>query len=75
MVPIAPDVFAEILRFQPICTEDYLVSGRTATERREVVYRRHSKWVGRWIKDRTKTSYELRRYAGSRLLFLLRRAQ
>ena len=33
------------------------------------VYRRLSRWVSRWIKDRaTKTSYELRRYAGSRLL-------
>ena len=42
--------------------------GRTHTERHLAVYRRHSKWVGQWIKDRAKTSYELRRYAGSRLL-------
>jgi len=67
-VPIAPDVFAEVMRFQPLCTGDYLVPGRTATERHQAVYRRHSRWVGQWIKDRTKTSYELRRYAGSRLL-------
>ena len=26
--------------------------------------------MGRWIKDRTKTSYELRRYAGSLILKL-----
>jgi hypothetical protein len=67
-VPIAPDVLAEILRFQSMATDGYLVPGRTQTERHEVIYRRHSKWVGRWTKDRAKTSYELRRYAGSRLL-------
>jgi integrase len=67
-VPIAPDVLAEILRFQPLCTDGYLVPGANRTERHDAVYRRHSKWIVRWIKDRTKTSYELRRYAGSRLL-------
>jgi integrase len=67
-VPIAPDVLKEILRFQPLCTDGYLVPGANRTERHDAVYRRHSKWVAKWIKDRTKTSYELRRYAGSRLL-------
>ena len=67
-VPIAQDVLKEILRFQPLCTGDYLVPGANQTERHDAVYRRHSKWVSQWIKDRTKTSYELRRYAGSRLL-------
>ena len=69
-VPIASDVLNEILRFQPMATNGYLVPGRNQTERHEAIYRRHSKWVGQWIKDRTKTSYELRRYAGSRLLDL-----
>jgi integrase len=67
-VPIAPDVLKEILRFQPLCVDGYLVPGTNRTERHDAVYRRHSKWVAQWIKDRTKTSYELRRYAGSRLL-------
>ena len=67
-VPVAPDVLKEILRFQPLCVEGYLVPGANRTERHHAVYRRHSKWVSQWIKDRTKTSYELRRYAGSRLL-------
>ena len=67
-VPVAPDVLKEILRFQPLCTDGYLVPGANRTERHDAVYRRHSKWVAQWIKDRTKTSYELRRYAGSRLL-------
>jgi hypothetical protein len=67
-VPVAPDVLKEILSFQSLCTDSYLVPGANLTERHEAVYRRHSKWVSQWIKDRTKTSYELRRYAGSRLL-------
>ena len=67
-VPIAPDVLKEILKFQPLCTDGYLVPGANRTERHHAVYRRHSRWVSQWIKDRTKTSYELRRYAGSRLL-------
>jgi integrase len=67
-VPIAPDVLKEILRFQPLCSDGFLVPGANRTERHDAVYRRHSKWVAQWIKDRTKTSYELRRYAGSRLL-------
>jgi integrase len=67
-VPIAPDVLKEIFSFQPLCTDGYLVPGANRTERHDAVYRRHSKWVSQWIKDRTKTSYELRRYAGSRLL-------
>jgi integrase len=67
-VPIAPDVLKEVLRFQPLCIDGYLVPGANQTERHDAVYRRHSKWVAQWIKDRTKTSYELRRYAGSRLL-------
>jgi hypothetical protein len=67
-VPIAPDVLTELKRFQELSSNDYLVPGRTHTERHEAVYRRHSKWIGQWIKHRSKTSYELRRYAGSRLL-------
>jgi hypothetical protein len=67
-VPIAPDVLAEILRFQPLAVDGYLVAGRNQTERHQAVYRRHSKWVAQWIRNRAKTSYELRRYAGSRLL-------
>jgi hypothetical protein len=67
-VPIAPDVLKEILRFQPMCAGGYLVPGADRTARYDAVYKRHSRWVSKWIKGRTKTSYELRRYAGSRLL-------
>lgn len=64
-VPIAPDVLKELMRFRNLSTDDYIIPGRTATERKDAVDRRHSAWVGQWIKDRSKTSYELRRYAGS----------
>ena len=67
-VPIAADVLKEVMSFQPLCVDGYLVPGANQTERHDAVYRRHSKWVSQWITDRTKTSYELRRYAGSRLL-------
>jgi len=64
-VPIALDVMAELERFRHLATDDYIIPGRNATERASAVDRRHSAWVGQWIKDRSKTSYELRRYAGS----------
>lgn len=64
-VPIAPSVLKELMRFRNLSTDDYIIPGRTATERRDTVDREHSAWVSQWIKDRSKTSYELRRYAGS----------
>jgi integrase len=64
-VPIASDVLKELMKFRNLSHNDYIVPGVTATERKEAVDRRHSAWVGQWIKDRSKTSYELRRYAGS----------
>jgi integrase len=64
-VPIASDVLKELMRFRHLSTNDYIVPGVTATDRKIAVDRRHSTWVSQWIKDRSKTSYELRRYAGS----------
>jgi integrase len=64
-VPIAADVLTELDRFRHLSTNGYIVPGATATERALAVDRRHSAWIGQWIKDRSKTSYELRRYAGS----------
>src|SRR4029453_14966095 len=64
-VPISPSVLKELMRFRNLSTDDYIIPGRTATERKDAVDRRHSAWVGQWIKNRSKTSYELRRYAGS----------
>jgi integrase len=64
-VPVAPDVLKELMKFRHLSTNDYIVPGITATDRKDAVDRRHSAWVGQWIKDRSKTSYELRRYAGS----------
>jgi len=46
---------------------EFLVPARNATNRHDIVNDQHCEWVGQWIKDRTKISYELRRYAGSLL--------
>jgi integrase len=43
----------------------FLVPAANKTERKKIVDRRHAQWSGQWIKDYTKVSYELRRYAGS----------
>lgn len=64
-VPIASDVLKELMKFRHLSTNDYIVPGITPTDRKDAVDRRHSAWIGQWIKDRSKTSYELRRYAGS----------
>jgi integrase len=47
-VPIAPDVLKELMRFRHLSTDDYVVPGKTATERKDAVDRRHSTWVGQW---------------------------
>lgn len=65
---VSEEVVREVLSMQHLCTDGYLVPGATKTDRHNAIYRRHSEWVSAWIKDRRKTSYELRRYAGSRLL-------
>jgi integrase len=47
---------------------DFLVPAAHKTDRERIVDRRHAQWAGQWIKDYTKVSYELRRYAGSLIL-------
>lgn len=65
-IPIAPGVLAEIDRFAGASPDgDFIVPATNKTERARIVDRRHSQWAGQWIRDRSKVSYELRRYAGS----------
>jgi hypothetical protein len=71
-VPIPANVLKELMRFRHLSTDDYIVPGATMTERKIAVDRRHSAWVGRWIRDRAKTSYELRPYAGSLVYYATR---
>ena len=52
------------MRFRNLSTNGYIVPGITATDRKEAVDRRHSAWVGQWIKDRSKRAMNCR-YAGS----------
>src|SRR6266576_597575 len=53
------------MKFRHRSTNNYIVPCITSTYRKYSLYLRHSAWIGQWIKDRSKTSYELRRYAGS----------
>ena len=46
----------------------FLVPAAHKTERDNIVDDRHNDWARPWIKDYTKISYELRRYAGSLIL-------
>jgi hypothetical protein len=64
-IPIAASVLAELERFKHLSIDGYIVPAAHKTERALIVDRRHSRWAGQWIKDRSKVSYELRRYAGS----------
>lgn len=67
MVPIAREVLDELLRLaEPEEKGGFLVPAANKTEREKIVDRQHSAWCGQWIKQRSKVSYELRRFAGSR---------
>ncbi len=65
LVRIEPDVLKELLELKGDDAGEYIVPAANVTMRQHIVNREHSAWAGQWIKDRSKTSYELRRYAGS----------
>ena len=69
-VPVGADVMAELERYAGLRTDGFLIPGRTPTERQRVVERELSAWVGKYLRGRTgtQTSYELRRWAGSRVM-------
>ena len=60
-------VKAELDAFAHLRTDGYLVPGGTGSARRAVI-RRLSAWCRRYLPDADKAAYELRRYAGSRVL-------
>lgn len=64
-IPIGPKTLAEIDELAESGDNGYLVPALHKTDRENIIYDRHSAWAGQWIKDRSKVSYELRRYAGS----------
>ena len=65
-VPIAQSVADELEKHWKLSPDgDFLVPAHHKTERAHIVDREHAAWCGQWIKDRSKVSYELRRYAGS----------
>jgi integrase len=68
-LPVDPEILRILDEHYKQSTDgDFLVPAAHKTEREEIVYDRHRLWVRQWIKDYTKNSYELRRYAGSLLL-------
>lgn len=60
-VPV-PDV---LLEYFDSHTDDHLIPAKHPTERRNLIYKTHSKWVGERVPGRTKTNHELRKWAGS----------
>jgi integrase len=62
-VPLAPDLWEELRRR---ATGDFLLAGRTATERRALVERELNRWIARVLPGRF--AYDLRRQAGSTVL-------
>lgn len=65
-IPIGPNVLAEIEKYARQSPDgDFIVPAEHMTARADVIDRKHSAWVGQWIKGHAKVSYELRRYAGS----------
>jgi integrase len=68
-LPVAPEIVNILEQYYKQSPDgDFLVPAAHKTERDQIVDDRHSAWAGKWIKDYTKSSYELRRYAGSLVL-------
>ena len=65
-IPIAPPVLAELEKYWTESPDgDFIVPANNKTERADIIDDQHCAWAGRWIQERSKVSYELRRYAGS----------
>ena len=68
-LPIGPEIVNLLDQYYKQSPDgDFIVPAPNKTEREKIVDRRHAQWCGQWIKDYTKVSYELRRYAGSLIL-------
>lgn len=63
-VAIPDDVMKEIAKWKT-SDDGFIVPGECMTHRHRLIYREHSKWVKQFIQGRSKTSYELRKHAGS----------
>jgi integrase len=65
---VSQQLVDELERWKAQRTEGYLIPGKTVTQRDDAIRRDLSAWCGGFITDREKATYELRRYAGSRVL-------
>jgi integrase len=68
-LPVAPEIVGLLEQHYKHSPDgDFLVSASSKTARFLIIYEQHGAWAANWIKDYTKVSYELRRYAGSLVL-------
>ena len=68
-VPVGPEIVNLLEQYYKQSPDgDFLLPAAHKTERTDIVDRRHAQWAGQFIKGYIKTSYELRRYAGSLIL-------
>lgn len=75
-VPLSADVLAELEKWtKDRQGDEVLVPAATATDRWELIYRRHSDFVRPWTGDRQKTSYELRRWGATKIARLHQSAE
>lgn len=64
-VPIPDDLLEEIRNIERSAIDDHVIPAKNSTERRDLIYRDHSTFARQFFPDRTKSSYELRKYVGS----------
>lgn len=62
-VAMSDDVYQEICLHHD--KDGWIIPARHKTERHDLIYKAHSKWVKQFIPGRSKTSYELRKHGGS----------
>ena len=64
-IEVPDDLWAKLQPYKDAATTEYVCPGKNKTERAQVCERNINRFVERFIKDRQKVSYELRKWAGS----------
>jgi len=64
-IEVPDDLWEKLQPYKEEATTEYVCPGKNKTERAQVCDRNINRFVERFIKDRQKVSYELRKWAGS----------
>ncbi len=64
-IEVPDDLWAKLQPYKEDATTEFVVPGKNKTERAQVCDRNINRFVERFIRDREKVSYELRKWAGS----------